>query len=99
MTVNGAQELHIAGLVVHAMPLRLAAVRDAVSALPGACVHGDSPLGKLVVTLEAHGADPLLATLRDIQAMQGVVSASLVYQCADSLDAMNEVLPDGDRTT
>src|SRR5688572_18113699 len=26
MTMNGAQELHIAGLVVHAMPLRLAAV-------------------------------------------------------------------------
>jgi nitrate reductase NapD len=97
--MNGAQELHIAGLVVHAMPQRLAAVRSAVSALPGAHVHGDSPLGKLVVTLEAHGADPLLACLRDIQAMHGVVSASLVYQCADSLDAMNEVLPDGDCAT
>lgn len=97
--MNDTQELHIAGLVVHAMPLRLAAVRDAVGALPGACVHGESAQGKLVVTLEADGADPLLATLRDIQAMQGVVSASLVYQCADSLDAMNEVLPDADRAT
>ena len=97
--MSDTQELHIAGLVVHTMPLRLAAVRDAVSALPGACVHGESPQGKLVVTLEADGADPLLATLRRIQAMQGVVSASLVYQCADSLDAMNEVLPDGDCAT
>ena len=94
--MDSAQELHIAGLVVHAMPLRLAAVRDAVCALPGACVHGESPQGKLVVTLEADGADPLLATLHHIQTMPGVVSASLVYQCADSLDAMNEVLPHGD---
>ena len=97
--MNGTQELHIAGLVVHAMPQRLAAVRSAVSALPGACVHGDSPLGKLVVTLEAEGADPLLATLHRIQTMQGVVSASLVYQCADSLEVMNEVLPDVDCAT
>ena len=92
-------ELHIAGVVVHAMPQRLSAVRDALSVLPGACVHGDSPQGKLVVTLEADGADPLLATLRHIQTMHGVVSASLVYQCADSLEAMNEVLPDVDCAT
>ena len=97
--MSASQELHIAGLVVHAMPQRLAAVRDAVSGLPGACVHGDSPQGKLVVTLETDGADPLLATLRHIQSMRGVVSASLVYQCADSLDAMNEVLPDGNCAT
>jgi nitrate reductase NapD len=97
--MDAGQELHIAGVVVHARPPQLSAVRAAVSRLPGACVHGDSPQGKLVVTLEADGADPLLATLRRIQALHGVVSASLVYQCADSLDAMNEVLPDGDSAT
>jgi hypothetical protein len=26
-----------------------------------------------------------------------VLSAALVYQCADSLDAMNEEIPDADR--
>jgi len=97
--MDARPELHIASLVVHTRPPELAAVRDAVSGLPGACVHGDSPQGKLVVTLEAEGADPLLATLHRIQTMQGVVSASLVYQCADSLDAMNEVLSDGDCAT
>ena len=97
MAVN--PELHIAGVVVHVWPAQLSAVRAAVDALPGACVHGDSQQGKLAVTLEAEGADALLALLRRIQALHGVVSASLVYQCADSLDAMNEVLSDGDRAT
>ena len=89
-------ELHIASLVVHALPPHMARVVEVIAALPGACVHASAANGKLVVTLEASGAEPLVAMLGQIQALRGVLSATLVYQCADSLAAMNEDLPDAD---
>jgi nitrate reductase NapD len=86
-------ELHIASLVVHAAPRRLASVAEAVAALPGALVHTMSVNGKLVVTLEESSADAMSQTVSFIQRIDGVLSAALVYQCADSLDAMNEEIP------
>lgn len=86
-------ELHIASLVVHAAPRSVAAVAQAISALPGAEVHASSANGKLVVTLEAPSADTVSQQVNSIQHIDGVFSAALVYQCADSLDAMNEEMP------
>ena len=88
------EELHIASLVVHAVPGRLSRVSDAVAALPGAEVHAAAPNGKLVVTLEAASAGELTGTVSRIQHIEGVLSAVLVYQCADTLDAMNEEIDD-----
>ena len=87
-------ELHIASLVVHAAPSRLDAIAEAIAALPGAQVHAASASGKLVVTLEAPTAAEITAAISGIQRLDGVLSATLVYQCADSLDAMNEEISD-----
>ncbi len=87
-------ELHIASLVVHVAPRRVAGVAKMVSGLPGAEVHASSPNGKLVVTLEAASAEAMIQRVADIQRMDDVLSAALVYQCADSLEAMNEEVPD-----
>jgi nitrate reductase NapD len=87
-------ELHIAGLVVHAAPRRLEGVAAAVAALPGAVIHGSSSGGKLVVTLEAPSAEALTREVGAIQHIDGVLSAVLVYQCADTLEAMNEEMSD-----
>ena len=92
-------ELHIAGLVVHAAPLRLARVSHAVATIDGAEVHGTSAAGKLVVTLEAATSDEMMGKIGAIQRTDGVLSAALVYQCSDSLEAMNEEMPDADRPT
>ncbi len=88
------QELHIASLVVHAAPRRLDRVAEVVAALPGALVHASSVNGKLVVTLEEGSADAMAQVVLSIQRIDGVLSAALVYQCADSLDAMNEEMSD-----
>ena len=64
---------------------------------PGARVHAASSTGKLVVTLEASTADEMLSRITAIQRTDGVLSAALVYQCADTLEAMNEEIPDADR--
>ena len=94
-----AAELHIASMVVHALPSHAARAAAALAALPGVCVHARAGNGKLVVTLEASDAETLLSCVQQIQATAGVLAASLVYQCADTLQAMNEVLPDADCPT
>jgi len=88
------EELHIASLVVHTTPRRMATVEPAIAALPNALVHASSANGKLVVTLEARTAEVMSALVAGIQRIDGVLSAALVYQCADSLEAMNEEISD-----
>jgi nitrate reductase NapD len=88
------EEVHISSLVVHAAPRRLPAIAHAIGLLPGALVHGSSPEGKLVVTLETDGADAMLSLVTAIQHIDGVLSAALVYQYSDTLEAMNEEIPD-----
>jgi periplasmic nitrate reductase NapD len=89
-----SEELHIASLVVHAAPRRLEGIAEAVAALPGARIHASSANGKLVVTLEAATAEEMAQAVSRIQRIDGVLSAALVYQCADSLEAMNEEVSD-----
>jgi nitrate reductase NapD len=87
------EELHIASLVVHAPPSRLAEIERALGDIEGARVHGSSPAGKLVVTLEQPSGAAMTDAVLAIQRLRGVLSASLVYQCADTLEAMNEEMP------
>ena len=88
------EELHIASLVVHSTPRRLDAVAATVAALPGSVVHATSPSGKLVVTLEAPSAAAMSECVAAIRLVEGVLSVALVYQCADTLEAMNEEMVD-----
>ena len=90
-------ELHITSLVVHSSPKRAQSVSDAIVSIPGAKVHATSASGKLIVTLEASTADEMKSIVTGIQRTEGVLSAALVYQCVDSLEAMNEELADADR--
>ena len=89
-----AEELHIASLVVHALPANLAAVQGALGEIAGAEVHAASPAGKLVVTLEQPSADAMTRTVVEVQRLPGVLAATLVWQGADTLEAMNEEIPD-----
>ena len=88
------EELHIASLVVHSTPRRLERVAGAIAAMRGALVHASSANGKLVVTLEAPTSESMTQSVSTIQRLDGVLSAALVYQCADTLDAMNEEIAD-----
>jgi nitrate reductase NapD len=91
-----ADELHIASFVVHADPMHVAIVARRIEAMPGACVHAQSPAGKLIVTLEAATADGITRALSDVQCSRGVLSAALVYQYADSREAMMEEIAEED---
>ena len=93
-------EWHIASLVVYSARQHTQRIAGEVAAIPDAEVHGLSmDTGKLVVTLEAASADALMAQVQQIQRTEGVLSAALVYQCADTVDAMNEEVSDAHRPT
>jgi len=90
-----SDEVHISSLVVHSTPRRVQSVAEAIALIPGALVHGSSPAGKLVVTLDADTCDEMQGRITEIQRTDGVLAAALVYQYADTAQAMNEEVPDG----
>ena len=78
-------ELHISSLLVHARPASLPAVRAAVAALDGVEVHGASPQGKIVVTLETASEGGIVERLAAIREVAGVLSAALVFHQVEPL--------------
>ena len=84
------EELHIAGIVVHALPESVQPVSESIASLPGAKVCATSRDGKLVVTLEAPTAREIAQRMDDIQRLDAVLSALLVYQHNEPLQAMME---------
>jgi len=91
-----SEELHIAGILVHALPESMQRVADSIAGLRGAEIHAASRDGKLVVTLEAPSAREIAACMDDIRRLDGVLSASLVYQHNEALEAMMEEVPHED---
>jgi len=87
------EELHIAGIVVHAYPESVQRVAETIERIPGAEVHAVSRDGKLVVTLEAPTSREVAARIESIQKLDAVLSASLVYQHNEALQAMMEEVP------
>jgi periplasmic nitrate reductase NapD len=91
-----SEEVHVAGVVVHARPEHADAIAQAVAQLSDARVHAAAPDGRLVVTLEASSASVIAACIDAIQQLPGVLSCALVYQHNESLEAMMEVVADDD---
>jgi len=87
------QEVHIAGIVVHALPAHLAATKARIASLPAAEVHAASTDGKLIVTLETDSTRRILDYMDAIRALQGVVDVALVYQHAEPLTALDQEIP------
>ena len=83
-------EVHIAGLVVHALPEAADRVKRRLERVPGARVHAASADGKLVVTIESTTADAIAAELVRLQTLDDVLAASLVYQHCEPAAAMED---------
>ena len=83
-------ELHLASLVLHVVPLRLADCAAAAAAVAGAEIHATSPAGKIIVTLEASSDADLQTSMAALQGISGVIAATLVYQHAEPLASMTE---------
>lgn len=76
--------MNISGLVVHATPEKIETVRGALTALDGVEVHAATADGRLVITVEGVGDKETADTLFKIHGLEGVVTASLVYNYFDA---------------
>ena len=79
-------EAHIASLLVQGLPKALERIASKIEALEGAEVHARDPHGKILVTLETDTEAEILNKMEQIQNIESVVSAALVYHEVDVPD-------------
>ena len=91
--------MHIAGIWIQARPEELRKVAESVSEMPGAKVHAVHAQGKVVVSLEAPDMLEIRASMDRMRGLAGVLTASLVYQHSESLEAMMEEVTHEDHPT
>jgi nitrate reductase NapD len=71
--------MNICGILVHSRPENTAVVRKRLVDITGIEVHGINEDGRMVVTLEEDNEDRMADTLMNLQNVDGVVSASMIY--------------------
>ena len=81
------ENIYVSGIVVHARPEHVPAVRNALDLLPGVEVHAATETGRIVVTVDKDDSAGMADTFVQIQNLRHVISASLVYQHSESTDA------------
>jgi periplasmic nitrate reductase NapD len=72
-------ELHIASLVVHTRPEKMAEVKEWLLQQPNVEIHAEDDRGKLVVVTEQEQAQPILDLIDSTHELPGVANAALVY--------------------
>ncbi len=83
-----SDQVHISSLVIHCLPGKLEQVLDRVKQLETVEIHAPDPAGKFIALLETENEQGILYMIDQIQAVNGVVSATLVYHEID--DGMEE---------
>jgi nitrate reductase NapD len=78
--------MNVIGVLVHAMPGTVEAVREALAAMPGVDVHAATDDGRLVVTATDEGAHLASESLMSMNHVAGVIGTSLVYHACEPED-------------
>ena len=76
--------MNISSAIVHAHPANATVVAERLTALAGVEVHGISPEGKLIVTIETDDDDSTLATYTRISQLDGVLATAMIYNHSES---------------
>ena len=76
--------MHIAGVVVQTRPEHLAAVQSLLEEIARVEVHAVNPDGRFAVTIEGDHRHAVADALYRINALQGVLSACVVYEQSES---------------
>ncbi len=75
--------MNISSLVVHTHPQNAAVLQSELANLPGVDIHGANEEGRIVITIEDTPDNSPADTMMNVQNMQGVLSASLIYNYCD----------------
>lgn len=77
--------INVCGVVVFAKPVHLKAVQQQLEGEDGVEIHAATEDGRLVVTVEKEDQQQTGDFLHKIQALDHVISASMVYQYFDQV--------------
>ena len=77
---------HISSAVVMALPARREQIRDQLQRIPGVEVHAAEG-SRIVVTIEGPTSGKLGETLSRISTMDGVISANMVFEHVEDMEA------------
>jgi len=78
--------INISGVLIHAVPEKIQQVRQALASFPGVEIHGVNITGHMVVTLEGGNTSSMVDTLLQLQNVDDVLSALMVYHhCEEEL--------------
>ena len=75
--------MNISSIVVQARPEKLSILKGDLAVIPGVEVHASKDDGTIVITVEDTPEKNPSDTLMGVQNMQGVLSASLIYNYCD----------------
>ena len=78
--------MNISGILVHALPAKFHAVKEALLALPDVEIPVENEDGRMVVIIDEWGDQPSGESLMKIQGIDGVLTANLVYQHIEEED-------------
>lgn len=71
--------MNISGILVQCLPERQAEITNRLESLEGVEVHISSTDGRIVLTVEEAGSEPTSGRFMEINDLDGVLSAMLVY--------------------
>lgn len=74
--------VHISSAVVSVLPARCGAVAQAIAAMPGTEIHYQTD-SKIVIVIEAPDSGTVAERLTGIAALDGVLSANMVFEQID----------------
>ncbi|MBI5119658.1 MAG: chaperone NapD [Rhodospirillales bacterium] len=86
----GQTPANICGVLVHANPRRQSEVVCALKTISGVEVHRTAEDGRIVITVEDTAQSWAGETIKQIQELQGVLNASLVYHHFDESQVRGE---------
>lgn len=75
--------MSISGLIVQSKPAQTLSVRTALEEIPGVDVHAHTEDGNLVVTVDEPDDSAAADILMNLQNVEGVLAASLIYSHFD----------------
>ncbi len=76
--------MNISSAIIHAHAANSAAVTARLIALAGVEVHGVSPEGKIIVTIESDDDSTTIDTFTRIGQLEGVLATAMVYNQSES---------------
>jgi nitrate reductase NapD len=87
--VEAEQRYHVSGAVVRVVPRALPALLECLRGMQGVEISAQTN-DRVVITIEGESAGALGARLTEINLLDGVIAASMVYEHSESVEELND---------